>query len=207
MDKLKENYYFQSFVDLVEFSVKAATYLAEIVADFKPSGLLENKRAMHHIEHTADLERHKVVSNLFKEFITPIEREDILNVLRAIDDVTDSIEEVVLRMYMYNVSEIRPEAKLFTDIISKSAISLKALLVEFSHFKKSAKMKDLIFDVLRLEEDCDVVYSENVHKLFVNEKDPIKLFIWEDLFLRLENCCDACGHVSKEIETAMFKNL
>jgi len=207
MDKLKENYYFTSFVDLSVYCVKASQYLTEIVSDFKPSGLLENKRAMHHIEHTADVERHTVVANLFKEFITPIEREDILAILRAIDDVTDSIEEVVLRMYMYNVTEIRPEARLFTDIIQKSTASLKALLEEFSHFKKSAKMKDLIFDVLRLEEDCDVVYSETVHKLFVNEKDPIKLFIWEDLFLRLENCCDACGHVSKEIETAMFKNL
>ncbi|MFA5006297.1 MAG: DUF47 family protein [Candidatus Izemoplasmatales bacterium] len=207
MDKLKENYYFTSFVDLSVFCVKAAEYLCEVVEDFKPSGLLENKRAMHHIEHTADLERHKVVSNLFKEFITPIEREDILAILRAIDDVTDAIEEVILRMYMYNVEELRPEVGLFTDIIRRSTVSLKALLEEFAHFKKSAKMKDLIFDVLRLEEDCDVIYSENVRKLFVHEKDPIKLFIWEDLFLRLENCCDACGHVSKEIETAMFKNL
>jgi predicted phosphate transport protein (TIGR00153 family) len=207
MEKLSENYYFQSFVDLSEFCVKASEYLAEVVADFKPSGLLENKRAMHHIEHTADTERHKVVANLFREFITPIEREDILEVLRAIDDVTDSIEEVVLRMYMYNVTELRPEVRLFTDIIAKSTVALKALLVEFAHFKKSAKLKDLIFDVLRLEEDCDVIYSETVRKIFVNEKDPIRLFIWEDLFLRLENCCDACGHVSKEIETAMFKNL
>jgi predicted phosphate transport protein (TIGR00153 family) len=207
MEKLSENYYFQSFVDLSEFCVKASEYLAEVVADFKPSGLLENKRAMHHIEHTADTERHKVVANLFREIITPIEREDILEVLRAIDDVTDSIEEVVLRMYMYNVTELRPEVRLFTDIIAKSTVALKALLVEFAHFKKSAKLKDLIFDVLRLEEDCDVIYSETVRKIFVNEKDPIRLFIWEDLFLRLENCCDACGHVSKEIETAMFKNL
>ncbi len=207
MDKLKENYYFQSFVALSEFSVKAAEYLSEIVAQFKPSGMLENKHAMHHIEHTADLERHKVVSNLFKEFITPIEREDILNVLRAIDDVTDSIEEFVLRIYMYNIDVMRPEVKLFTDLIYQSTVSLKTLLEEFSHFKKSAKMKDLIFNVLRLEEDCDVVYSETVRKLFTNEKDPIRLFVWEDLFLRLENCCDACGHVSKEIETAMFKNL
>jgi len=207
MEKLKENYYFQSFVDLSDFSVKASQYLSEVIADFKPSGLLENKRAMHHIEHTADTERHKVVANLFKEFITPIEREDILAILRAIDDVTDAIEEVVLRMYMFNVTEIRPEAKLFTDLIAQSAVALKALLLEFAQFKKSAKLKDLIFDVLRLEEDCDVVYSETVRKLFTNEKDPVKLFIWEDLFLRLENCCDACGHVSKEIETAMFKNL
>lgn len=207
MEKLRENYYFQSFVELTDFSVKAAEYLSEVVTNFKAAELLENKRAMHHIEHTADTERHKVVANLFKEFITPIEREDILEILRAIDDVTDAVEEVVLRMYMYNVTEIRPEAKMFTEVILKSTIALKALLVEFAHFKKSAKLKDLIFDVLRLEEDCDVIYSETVRKLFVNEKDPVKLFVWEDLFLRLENCCDACGHVSKEIETAMFKNL
>jgi len=207
VDKIKDNYYFQSFVQLSEFFFKASRYLDDIVANFDPKKLMKYKTDMHEIEHTADLERHKVIANLFKEFITPIEREDILAILSSIDDVTDMIEDVVLRMYMFNIQEIRPEIKLFTDIIGHCTVSLKALLVEFSHFKKSTKLKELIMAVLELEEDCDAVYSESVHKIFQHETDPIKLFIWEDLFLRLENCCDACGYVSKQIENALFKNM
>lgn len=207
MEKIRDNYYFQSFVKLFDYSIQASRYLDDLVVHFDPAKLTKYKNEMHAIEHTADQERHLVLANLYKEFITPIEREDILAILSAIDDVTDMVEDVVLRMYMFNVQEIRPEVKLFTDIIGQCATSLKILLEEFSHFKKSTRMKDLIFAVLRLEEDCDAVYSESVHRIFVHETDPVKLFIWEDLFSGLENCCDACGYVSKKIEVALFKNL
>lgn len=207
MEKIRDNYYFQSFVKLFDYAIRASRYLDDIVARFDPAKLMKYKNEMHEIEHTADQERHLVLANLYKEFITPIEREDILAILSAIDDVTDMIEDVVLGMYMFNVREIRPETKLFTDIIGQCTTSLKILLEEFCHFKKSTRMKDLIFAVLRLEEDCDAVYSESVRRIFVHETDPVQLFIWEDLFSRLENCCDACGYVSKQIEVALFKNL
>jgi hypothetical protein len=207
VEKIKDNYYFQAFVSLSNYSLQASKFLDEIVSNFRPDYLSIDKEGMHRIEHEADMERHHVLSVLYKEFITPIELEDILSLLSSIDDVTDAIEDIVLKMYMYNVKALRPDMKSFTDIISKCCISLKALLEEFSHFKKSNKMKDLIQDVLKLEEDCDVVYAEAVHNLFVNEKDPVSILIWEDLYLRMENCCDACGYVSKVIERAIFKNM
>jgi hypothetical protein len=207
MEKIKNNYYFQSFVRLSEYSFKASKYLDDIVARFDPGKLEKYKTEMHEIEHQADIERHQVISNLFKEFITPIEREDILAILSSLDDVTDSIEDVVLRMYMFNVRELRPEMRSFTDLIGKCTASLRVLLEEFCHFKKSTKLKESISEVLKLEEDCDAIYSKAVHEIFTRESDPVKLFIWEDLFLRLEDCCDACGFVSKQIENALFKNL
>ncbi len=207
LEKIKDNYYFRSFVELCEYSIEASNYLSSMVSDFRHDELQRYKKEIHVIEHTADDERRKVLSNLYKEFITPIEREDIMAILSAIDDVTDAIEDVALRLYMYDVKELRPEMKQFTKVIGKCVASLKALLEEFSHYKKSTKLKELILEVLHLEEECDAIYSESVHRIFTTESDPIKLFIWEDLFLRLENCCDACGFVSEQIESALFKNL
>lgn len=207
MEKIKDNYYFLAFVNLADYSLKAAEYLNNVVANFDHVQLAVYKSDIHKIEHEADQERHRVIANLFKEFITPIEREDILSILSAIDDVTDMIEDVVMRMFMFNIQELRPEIALITKIILDCTISLKSLLEEFCHYKKSTRLKELITVVLELEEDCDTVYSEAVRRLFMYETDPVKLFIWEDLFYRLENCCDACGYVSKEVEAALFKNL
>ncbi|MDD4988358.1 MAG: DUF47 family protein [Candidatus Izemoplasmatales bacterium] len=207
MEKIKDNYYFKAFVRLSDYSLKAAEYLNEIVTNFDYMKLAVYKSDIHQIEHDADQERHQVIANLFKEFITPIEREDILAILSAIDDVTDMIEDVVMRMFMFNIQELRTEMALISKIILDCTISLKSLLEEFCHYKKSTRLKELISVVLELEEDCDTVYSEAVRRLFMYETDPVKLFIWEDLFYRLENCCDACGYVSKEVEAALFKNL
>lgn len=207
MGKNRDGYYFESFVNLIDFSLRASVYLDEIVSNYSHDLLEEYKTKMHKIEHGADEARHDVMANLYREFITPIEREDILELLRLLDDVTDGIEDIVLTLYLYDVKELRPEVIRFTSIISKCAISLKLLMQEFVHYKKSKIMKTLIIDVLHFEEECDRLYAESVHRLFIEEKDPIQLHIWDTIFLKLEDCCDYCGEASKGVETALFRNL
>jgi predicted phosphate transport protein (TIGR00153 family) len=207
MASKQENYYFLSFINLVDYSCKAAYFLRDIIQKFDYDSMEAKKDKIHLIEHAADEEKHKVTERLVKEFIPPIDREDILNIIRDIDDVTDAIEDIALRLYMYNVKEIRPEVSAFLDIICSCCEALKKLMEEFVFFRKSKNLKQLIADVLRLEEKCDVIYTKSVRNLFVNEKDPILITVWEDLFIRLENCCDACGEVSSTVETAYMKNL
>ncbi|NLD26297.1 MAG: DUF47 family protein [Acholeplasmataceae bacterium] len=207
MARKQDNFYFSSFVHLVDYSCQAAYFLKKIFANFDPETMEAEKNQIHLIEHQADLEKHKVMERLVKEFLPPIDREDVLSILRDIDDVTDAIEDIALRMYMYNVRELKPEVHNFIDVVCACCEALKALMVEFPNFKKSEKMGKLTRNVLDYEEKCDVLYTRAVRNLFVNEKDPVKITIWEDLFHRLEQCCDACGQVSSSVETAYMKNL
>ena len=64
---------------------------------------------VHEIEREADTHRHEITDKLAKAFITPIEREDIIALSHHIDDVTDKIEEVLIRVYINNVQEMREE--------------------------------------------------------------------------------------------------
>lgn len=206
MASKQDNFYFSSFVKLVDYSCQAAAYLNNIVQNF--DGILESKKdEIHVIEHTADLEKHIVMEKLVKEFLPPLDREDILNLIRDIDDVTDAVEDIVIRLYMYNVRSLRPEVSKFTQVILDCCVALKRVMEEFHNFKKSKTINSLIDTVLRLEEKCDEIYIKAVRDLFVNEKDPVTISIWSDLFQRLEQCCDACGHVSSTVETAYMKNL
>jgi len=207
MARKQENYYFKSFVHLIDYSCKAASYLHDLFLNFDGSKMEEKKNEIHLIEHEADLEKHKVTEKLVREFLPPISHEDVLNIIRVIDDVTDSIEDIALRLYMYNVQELKDDAHLFTEIICECCEAVKAMLEEFENFKRSKKLKDLINNVLQLEEKCDAIYTKAVRDLFVNEKDERNILIWSDLYYRLENCCDTCGEVSSIVETAYMKNL
>ena len=104
--KKTKNYYFDAFIELVEYSEKAADYLDHVVNNFNSGISKKQKDEIHVIEHQADIAKHKIQEKLVKEFLPPINRDDILSIIREIDDVTDSIEEVVLRLYMYNVKAI-----------------------------------------------------------------------------------------------------
>ncbi len=207
MAKKQENYYFLGFIRLIEFSNKAARLLDSIINDYHPEKLAEFKDQMHEIEHSADLEKHIIIEKLVKEFITPIDREDIINITQKIDDVTDAIEDVLLRLYMYNVQTILPSAKEFTNIILQCTNELLVMVNEFYNYKKSTTLKDSIIEVNRLEEVCDKLYMESVRDLFTNNSNSKEIYIWEQLLYRFEKCCDTCEEVADSFETITMKNL
>lgn len=206
MARKKDEYYYDTFVELVEYSCKAADLLNQIVTNFKADQLLNKVKEMHQIEHAADEARHVMARKLMKEFITPIEREDILGLANSIDNLTDAIEDVVLRMYMFNIKSIRPYALKMTSVIVKCCNSLKVAMTEFQNFRKSKTLHELIVDVNKLEEDGDKLYSEAIRDLYVNCNDFKEVSAWESTFHFLEKCCDACEDVSNAIEEIIMKN-
>ena len=110
MSKKQDAFYFDNFVACADYSVKAARLLKEILSDYRPDEISGRLDEMHELEHQADGQRHKITDKLAKAFITPIEREDIAALSQLIDEVTDKVEEVLIRIYINNVQTIRPEA-------------------------------------------------------------------------------------------------
>lgn len=198
--------YFDSFVKLSEFCCDAAKMLDEILIEYNPDTLESKMKKMHEIEHSADIMGHEITRRLAKEFITPIEREDIIVLTHEIDDITDCIEDVLLHMYMYNVKEIRNDALRFSKLILQSCEELKLALVEFKNFRKSKEIHNKIVRVNKLEEDGDNLYTESVRKLHMTSKDPLEIMTWTIAFNRLEKCCDACEEAVNVIESVIMKN-
>ncbi len=198
--------YFEAFVKLSEYCCDAAKMLDDVLINFEVATLEEKMKQMHDIEHTADLCGHEITRRLSKEFITPIEREDIVALTHQIDDITDCVEDVLIHMYMYNVQEIRNEALRFSKLILKSCEELKDTLEEFKNFKKSKVIHDKIVYINKLEEDGDNLYTEAVRKLHMTSKDPIELMTWTIAFNRFEKCCDACEQAANVVESIIMKN-
>ncbi len=207
MAKRTKSYYFESLIEGAEFSLKAAQMLDDVLRDFAPSALRENIVKMHEIEHGADIAKHKMMSKLAKEFITPIDREDIIRLAQGIDDVTDAIEDILLRAHMFNIKIIEPEAHEFTEMIVDCCKVQMELLKEFENFHKSTIIYDLIVSVNDLEEKADKLYTESVHTLFSSTSDPVMLIAWNELFNRFEKCCDALEHVANIVESVIMKNV
>jgi predicted phosphate transport protein (TIGR00153 family) len=206
MARKKGETYFDTFVELVGYSCKAAELLKEILNDFDSEMLPQKMKEMHEIEHSGDEARHRMIRRLAKEFITPIEREDIMAMADSIDTVTDTIEDVLMRMYMYNISQVTEHALKMTDVIVKCCNTLKTALNEFNNFRKSTKLHELVVEVNRLEEEGDVLFMEATRKLYVECKDYRELAAWDTTYHYLEKCCDSCEDVANAIESVIMKN-
>jgi len=206
MGRKNDMNYFETFVELAGYSCQAADLLNNIMNNFKVDELKEKMQEMHDIEHSGDEARHKMVKRLAKEFITPIEREDIMAMADAIDDVTDSIEDVLMHMYMFNVKSVNEYALKMTEVVVKCCNALKVALVELHNFRKSQKLHELIVEINILEEEGDRLFTEAMRDLYVNGKDFLEVSAWNRTYNDLENCCDACEKVSNVIESVILKN-
>ena len=206
MSKKSDRYYFDNFVQCVECACSAARMLEANLTDFKIESFGENLDSMHKIEHDADKKKHEMMSVLVKAFITPIEQEDIILLSQGIDEVTDKIEDVLLRIYMNNVTAIRPEAIDFTKVIIRCCETLKNMMEEFADFQKSTSLHKLIVDINALEEEGDKLFIESMHRLHMEVKDPLEVIAWREIYTYLEKCCDACEHVADTVEGVIMKN-
>ncbi len=206
MAKKRDCDYFGMFVEMVEYCCEASRCLNDVLTHFDLETVPEKVKEMHHIEHTADLVKHDMISKLIKEFITPIEREDIMMLAHQIDNVTDAIEDVMLRIYMYNIRSILPEALEFSETIMQCCEELKLTMQEFSNFRRSKTIHEHLVKVNYLEEVGDRLYTQAVRSLYTSEHTATELVGWTETFERMEKCCDACEDVCDVVESVIMKN-
>lgn len=206
MTKLKDYDYFNNFLELIGYSYQSALMLHDVTKNYHAKALEKYIKDMHEIEHAADLSKHVMMQRLAAEFIAPIEREDIVHLAQHIDTITDCIEDVLITLHMYNISHIKPEFNKFTNVIVQCCSTLITAMKEFSNFRKSQILKDKLIEVNRLEETGDTLYYDTVHQLYQNVQNPIELFVWSDIYAKLEKCTDACEHTADIMESIIMKN-
>ena len=206
MARTTTNYYFDTFQKCISFACEASELLLKCVSNYDYKNLKLDLDSMHRIEHTADGVLHEMTEHLMKEFLPPIEREDILELAHAIDDVIDSVEDVLRGLYMYSISSFRPEVKAFVNVIHKSMKAMQGMGNELPNFHKSSHLKERIIEINALEEEADSLYIEGIRRLYVEETEPIYILSQTTLYRCLEKCCDTCENVADLVEQIVMKN-
>lgn len=202
----KEYNYFKSFCNMTEIAKESAQELNRMMNDFHTDHLQEHLDSMHVLEHTADEARHEIMAVLAKEFLPPLEREDIVALSNALDDVIDTIEDISIGLYVYNVQEIREEALAYADVILQCCETVVQLMQEFQHFKKSKTLLQYIKNVNSLEGKGDMLYSMTTRQIFTSDLDAVEVIKWRSIYDRMEKACDACEEVSHLVESVVLKN-
>lgn len=201
-----DKFYFENFAASTAISKEAAEYLVECLKNFDPGKIQTMLEKMHSIEHRADTKKHEMAEALSKAFVTPVDREDLDMLSQQLDDVTDTIEEVLQKFYIYNMTTVIPAAATFAGKIVESCDLLCRLMGEFENFKRSKKIRELIIKLNDVEEDCDKLYLQSMRELTKTGADPLAVIAWRDILDCMEGCADACEHVSECVGSVIMKN-
>ena len=206
MSKKQDSFYFQNFIDCAAYSCMAAKLLRDVMSHFDPAVLSEKLDEMHKFEHEADLKKHELLNTLVKAFITPIEREDILQVSQNLDDMTDQIEDVLIKIYYNGITEMRADAIQVVEVLIRCCTEVQELMQEFADFKRSKHLHDHIVRINTLEEEADKRFMACMHDLHSTCTDPLAVIAWRDIYNNLEKCVDTCEHGADTVESAIMKN-
>ena len=205
-NKKEEYNYFDEFVKNSRYIVESAEILKETLKNYSREKLIKSIAKVHTLENEADQTLHKMRSYLIKDFLPPIDREDIVFIGHRIDDVEDCIDEILINFNILNVTTLREDVVEITNVLIECTQSLKEALMNFQNFKKPELVKEKSIAINVLEEKADKLYEKAMKKLYEEETNAIEIIKWTTIYNCLENATDACERVGDCLEDVVMKN-
>lgn len=206
VSKKQDAFYFETFNACADYACQAAHLLEAALTDFDPEELGQKLDDIHRVEHAADERKHEMLHVLMRAFITPIEREDIILLSRCIDEITDKVEDVLLRVYCNNIQYIREDSIQLIQVVIRCCEEVKRLVGELADFKRSKVLHNHIVSLNTMEEEADRLFIASMRRLHTTCSDPVEIITWREIYIYLEKCADACEHVADAVESIVMKN-
>lgn len=205
--KKKEKYnYFEEFIKIVEHIEESSNKLKELMNDYNEENLDKSIEEIHKLEHSSDRIVHKMRKFLIKDFLPPIEREDIALIANKLDDIEDGIDEIAIDFKIINIEYIKQDTLEIIDILVKATTAVKGIFEKLSDLKHPELVEEKLVIVNRLEEQGDRVYEKIISNLYKEEKDPIELIKWVNIYKGFEETIDSCEQISDCIQDVIMKN-
>jgi len=193
--------YFSAHASLI---LEGATELKAMMDD-----LGQVERHAHNIkaiETKADTVTYQTIQLLHQTFITPIDREEIHQLITRMDDILDLMEDVSQSVFLYDIRKIPDEAKRLAEICVACAEKVKAAVQLLDNMKNSEAIMKLCGEIDRLETDADQVLRSALAKLFRHEPDTRELIKLKEIYEHLEAVTDRCEDVANIIQGIVIEN-
>ena len=207
MARKKKYDYFAAFAQQMDYAMQEVDLLIEVVENFESSDkVADYLPKAHEIERAADEINHATFTALTNDFITPIDREDIINLITLLDNVVDDVEDVIHMFYMLDIQCLHSDVLKNVKLIRNSCEALKVAIHEFANRKTKKKFHNAISKVNDYEEEADVLYERQMRDLYVKSTNPLCIIVWTRIFDRVEDVCDDCEHVGDLLSNISIKN-
>ena len=160
-------------------------------------------KKLEDMEHEGDRLTHDTIELLNKTFVTPLDREDIYELAKSLDDVIDLIDASASLIHTYQIPKVRPRARELARVIVESCEQIVRALRALD---KRDGVAAVTVEINRLENEADRIHQEAVRKLFEDSTDPIAIMKWKEILDILEEATDRCEDVANVLEGVIVKH-
>jgi predicted phosphate transport protein (TIGR00153 family) len=200
--KPQKHEFFELFSAASANTVETAALLEKLLETF-PDEARDLIAKIKEREHEGDRLTTELVGLVNRTFVTPFDRDDIINLANAIDDILDHIDDASMNLELYDVRRVPERAREQADVIRRAAQKLDETVRCLEGFKDATQE---LRDLRSLEDEGDRLVRNAVAELFRSGQDPISIIRWKDIHEQLEDGIDAFQRAADVLEAILVKN-
>jgi predicted phosphate transport protein (TIGR00153 family) len=200
----REGKFFELFNQHAALAAAAAVELQALLADL--SDLERRSRAIERHEKQADRITHETVQLLHRTFITPLDRDEIHQLITGMDDILDLMEDVATCLFLYDVKAVTADAQKLVEICVACTLKVQDAVAKLESMKNADAILRICGEIDRLESEADFVFRSAVAKLFREESDVKQIIKLKEVYQLLESITDKCEDVANVIEGIVLEN-
>lgn len=192
---------FDNAADKIEEGIRS---LIDLLNDYTDVAVKVSK--LKTLEHEADQITHQAIDKLNRTFITPIDREDIHELITKMDDIMDFVEAASQRLWLYRVGQPTPELRELALTLQKAMKVVKQAIKDLRNLKNPKLILKSCIEVNTVENEGDQLLRKAMTSLFDNVPDPINVIKLKEIYEIVEMAIDRCEDVANIIEGVVLKN-
>ena len=197
----REEKFYDDFKMMADQLKVGARLLEQMLATDPP--MYDKAHEIKEVEHQCDFLTHEIIQRLNKTFVTPIDREDIHELAKTLDDVMDAIDNAAALIPLYKIDTIRAGARELTRVIITQTDEIRAAV---EALERRTGVLERAIEINRLENEADRIHKTALGVLFEEETNPIMILKWKEIFDILEEATDACEDVANLLENVVVKH-
>ncbi len=198
----------ENFFELFEKAARNCHEGAILLVDMMQAGSdrVGFAKKIKDIEHQGDQLTHDTIERLNKTFITPMDREDIHELVCRVDDVIDLIDTATSKMVLYKIGDMTPDSKSLGQCLKHSTLLMVEAMPLLRDMKNAKAILEKAIAIHTQENEADRILHHALAALFEGDLDAKEIIKWKDVYEDLEAATDRCEDVANVFEGIVLKN-
>ena len=201
----KDRVFFTLFENMAEVVGKMATQLQLMVNESDEDKRAEISAIIENLEHKNDDFTHNVFTELGRNFITPLDREDIHALATALEDIADYIHASAKKINFYKINPNDLGIHKLAELVLQGSVEIKKAVHGLRDMKNLREMTEAIVKINSIENQADDVFDMSIDSLFNNENDFKEVIKKREIYQVLEIATDKCEDAANVIESIIIK--
>jgi len=165
---------------------------------------------VNQFENDADQITREVLTAVRRTFITPFDRGDIKNLITAMDDAIDQMQQTAKAVMLFEVRTFEPPMREIGSILVQCANLVgRAVPLMQAMGENVTTLTALTEEITRLEGRVDDLNDIGLKELFLKHRDgsPMDFIVGAEIYKHLEKVADRFDDVANEINSIVIEQV